>query len=380
VTRARARVTIPAGGFRRIAVLRLSSLGDIVLTLPAVLSLARAFPGAHISYWTKEEYRDLVRFEPAIAHVRALEKDARRIEDLVSMSAELEDCDLIVDLHGSLRTRVLTFHQKAPVLRAPSGRLRRERWVRARWSRPAPAPSVLERYAMALAPVGVRVEDEPRVEAGDEADAWASAWMREWSPARPPIALCPGARHFTKRWPESHWLALHDLLDAEGRPLIFFSLESERRAIPALGERVRDDAKARWCTEPLPRLAALLSHCAMAVTCDSGLMHLAAARGLCVVALFGSTVPELGFAPAGVGHIVLTRRQPCQPCTLHGRPKCPKQHFRCMVELTPAEVAGAVFRLASSQRMPDALPPPGPARRIGTDPPESSLAGPPGQA
>jgi ribosomal protein S8 len=50
------------------------------------------------------------------------ERDARRVEDLVSMSAELEDCDLIVDLHGSLRTRVLTFRQRAPVLRAASRR------------------------------------------------------------------------------------------------------------------------------------------------------------------------------------------------------------------------------------------------------------------
>src|SRR5205823_7882649 len=96
----------PAGGFREIAVLRLSSLGDVILSLPVVHALALAFPAARITYWTKEEYRDAVRFDPAIAHVRALEEDARRIEDLVSMSAELEPCDLIVDLHGNTRTRV----------------------------------------------------------------------------------------------------------------------------------------------------------------------------------------------------------------------------------------------------------------------------------
>src|SRR5437867_11860348 len=122
-------LAIPAGGFRRIAVLRLSSLGDVILTLPLIRALATAFPRAHITYWTKEEYRDILRFEPAIAHVRSLEKDARRIEDLVSMGAELEDCDLIIDLHVNLRTRVLTWRQKAPVLRAPSYRLARERWV-----------------------------------------------------------------------------------------------------------------------------------------------------------------------------------------------------------------------------------------------------------
>src|SRR5262249_55213945 len=116
--RARMRaIAVPEGGFRRIAVLRLSSLGDVVLTLPVVHALRRAHPAADLHYWVKEEYADVVRFDPAIAHVRVLERDARRLEDLVSMSAELEDCDLIVDLHASARTRVLTFRQRSTVLR-----------------------------------------------------------------------------------------------------------------------------------------------------------------------------------------------------------------------------------------------------------------------
>jgi heptosyltransferase-2 len=71
-------------------------------------------------------------------------------------------------------------------------------------------------------------------------------------------------------------------------------------------------------------------------------MHLAAARGCRVTALFGSTAPELGFAPAGAGHAVLCRHEPCQPCTLHGREACPLGHFRCMLEIAPEEVARRV--------------------------------------
>ena len=98
------------------------------------------------------------------------------------------------------------------------------------------------------------------------------------------------------------------------------------------------DPEARWCTEALPRLAALFSRCAAAVTQDSGLMHLAAARATHVVALFGSTSPVLGFAPVGAGHVVLCRAEPCQPCTLHGRAACPRRHFDCMRKLEPGEV------------------------------------------
>jgi ADP-heptose:LPS heptosyltransferase len=66
-------LAIPADGFRAIAVLRLSSLGDVVLTLPVVHALKRAYPEARVSFWVREQYRDVVRFDPAIHHVRVLD-------------------------------------------------------------------------------------------------------------------------------------------------------------------------------------------------------------------------------------------------------------------------------------------------------------------
>jgi heptosyltransferase-2 len=339
---------VPPGGFRDISVLRLSSLGDIVLTLPAVHALHRAFPQARIHYWIKEEFADLVRFDPAVAHVRVLERDARRLEDLISMSAELEDSDLIVDLHDNLRTRVLTFRQKSAVLRSPSFRLARWAQVHARGLRPRRPPTVLERHAEALRPIGVVAGDPPRVMAGEEADAWAIRWLETWTPDRAPVAMIPGAAHATKRWPEAHWLALHDRLRGAGHRLVYFGLESDRVLFPALAAKVALDSQCRWCIERLSRVAALLSRCVTAVAGDTGLMHVAAARGLEVVAMFGSTAPELGFAPAGPGHAVLCRHEPCQPCTLHGRERCPKRHFRCMVDLQPEQVADATLARVSA--------------------------------
>ncbi len=354
-------VAVPPGGFRRIAVLRLSSLGDVILALPVVHALARAYPEARLSFWVKEEFGDVVRHDPLVAHVRSLERDARRIEDLVSMSAELEDVDLIVDLHGSARTAVLTWRQRAPVLRAPRYRMRRARWVHARWSRPAPVPRTLERYAAALAPIGLRVEGDPRMTAGDEAERWADEWLAGWGPGTAPrtatgsssgagpspIALCPGAHHATKRWPEAHWLSLHDQLLERGHALLYLVTAAERESFPELAARVARDDRARWLEASIPKVAALLSRCGGAVSSDSGLMHLAAARGCRVVALFGSTSPVLGFAPAGTGHVVLCRNEPCQPCTLHGRASCPKKHFRCMNLLTPEPVLEALAAIGS---------------------------------
>lgn len=340
-------LAVPDGGFRRIAVLRLSSLGDVVLTLPAVEALRAAHPGAEITYWVKEEFADAVRFHPAVSRVRRLERDARRLEDLVSMSAELEDHDLIVDLHGSLRTRVLTFRQRAAVLRTSAHRWARERWVRARWSRPAPLEPVWRRHGRTLEPLGLELPGPPRVHAGEEAEQWAAAAWRGFALPRTVVALAPGAAWATKRWPEPHWCALDAALEAAGFGRLVLSTAAERRALPAFSSRIEAAASAVWVTEPLPRVMALLRRCAHAVTLDSGLMHVAAASGVSVVAMFGGTHPGLGFAPAGDGHTVLCREEPCQPCALHGLDRCPKGHHRCMTALEPAAVAA---------RLPEAPP------------------------
>jgi heptosyltransferase-2 len=352
-------VPVPPGGFRDIAVLRLSSLGDVVLSLPVVQALARAWPAATLHYWVKEEYADVVRFDPAVRHVRALERDARRLEDLVSMSAELEDCDLIVDLHGSARTRLLTFRQRGRVLRVRGRRLQRERWVRARWTRPAPLPHATARYAETLAPLGLKPESLPRAHASAAAHDWARGALAALGARRACIALCPGARHATKCWPEERWCELEERLAADGLGRVVLSTPAEQRALPRLAAQVAAASGAGWFTEPLERVTALLGASALAVTHDSGLMHLAAACGRKVVALFGSTSPALGFAPSGVGHAVLCRELPCQPCTLHGRERCPLGHFRCMMLIPVEEVAGKVAALLSQSgagAMPEGLP------------------------
>lgn len=335
-------VPVPAGGFRRIAVLRLSSLGDVVLTLPVVEVLRAAYPEAAIAFWVKEEFADVVRHHPALTRVRRLERDARKLEDLVSMSAELEDHDLILDLHGSLRTRVLTFRQKALVLRTPSSRLARERWVRARWTRPAPLEPVWRRHGQVLARLGLSLAGPPRVHAGEEAEAWAEAEWTRLGFGGPVVALAPGAAWATKRWPERHWCALESALGGGGVGRLVMSTEAEKRSLPALAAQVAAAPGAVWICEPLPRVMALLSRCSRAVTHDSGLMHVAAARGVPVVGLFGGTHPALGFAPAGQGHVVLCREEACQPCALHGHEACPKGHHRCMEALEPASVLTAI--------------------------------------
>ena len=78
-------------------------------------------------------------------------------------------------------------------------------------------------------------------------------------------------------------------------------------------------------------------------------MHLAAAKQRKVVAVFGSTVQEFGFAPYGTEAVVIENKNlDCRPCTHIGRKDCPKDHFKCMVDVSANEVYAAVQSMLRS--------------------------------
>ena len=76
--------------------------------------------------------------------------------------------------------------------------------------------------------------------------------------------------------------------------------------------------------------------CAALVCNDSGLMHTAVAVDIPVIALFGSTVKEFGFYPYSNKSMVIENSElTCRPCSHIGKDKCPKKHFKCLLELSP---------------------------------------------
>lgn len=96
--------------------------------------------------------------------------------------------------------------------------------------------------------------------------------------------------------------------------------------------------------------AAAIDRCALVVSNDSALAHVAAARKVPVIAIFGSTVEEFGFAPYAERAIVAQNEGlPCRPCTTIGRAECPLGHFRCMKDLQPDDVRAAIIRLSDGQ-------------------------------
>ncbi len=323
----------------KVLVVRLSSLGDVVLATAAVEALAGDRPDAEIHVLTKPAFREVFRNHPAVA--RCLAWDPSEGLGLLARRVRGEDYHRVVDLHGNLRTRAL--RALTPTVgwsRYRKGSVRRRVAVWLRKPAVLDRTHVVDRYVHALAPLGVRpVRRRPRVFPAEADRGRAEALLRAsgWA-GQPLIALAPGARWATKAWPETHWIDLVSRIRGEGRgfPVIVGGTGdrdlAERILAGGPGANLAGETS-------IPETAAVLERCEVLVTNDSAPLHLATAVGTRVVALFGPTVRGFGFFPLGPEDRVVDLDLPCRPCSLHGDDRCPLGHHRCLRGLDVERVA-----------------------------------------
>jgi heptosyltransferase II len=169
----------------------------------------------------------------------------------------------------------------------------------------------------------------------------------------PLVALAPGSVWATKRWPSYDALAAElvqtpSLRDA--RIVVLGAAGDAPLAVAiAAATHTAGGAPVIDATGRLSLLgsAALLARCRVLVSNDSAPLHLASAMNTPTVALFGPTVPGLGFGPLAERHGVVQHESlTCRPCHAHGPMQCPLGHWRCMREVTPAHVVAAIRTLA----------------------------------
>ncbi len=327
----------------KILLIRLSSIGDVLLTTPFLRALARAMPEAELHYVTKAPTRPLVEGHPALMRVHTYEAEPKRRREL---KQELlgENFDLVIDLHAVPRSRALRSGLAPRIL---VFRKHPWRWIRQvlfKWKDAGPSVPIPERYIATAASLGLEPDGEGldlHLPSSLHESAAARLRDRGWDGHRPLIALCPGSRHATKRWPLEHQSALIRLLAVEGWSAVLLGGAGESEGVHGVSSTI----DLCGCGSLLDT-AAVMDHCAVVVTNDSGLMHLASARRRPQVALFGSTVREFGFSPYHARAIVLEHPTiSCRPCTHIGRARCPHGHFRCMRELTPSSVLHAIRSL-----------------------------------
>jgi heptosyltransferase-2 len=163
------------------------------------------------------------------------------------------------------------------------------------------------------------------------------------------IGLCPGAEFGpAKRWPSTHYAALAELLIAAGFSIALFGSAKDQIVTNEIiqlvatekREKIIDLAGKTQLAEAVDLLAAM----ELVVSNDSGLMHIAAAVDIPVVALYGSTSP--GFTPPLAKAVeIIQNNIACSPCFQRECPKSEGDHLRCLNELLPQTVFNAVQKL-----------------------------------
>ena len=312
---------------RSILLIRLSSLGDVLLMTPLVNLLRAVCPQAEIDVLTKLEYGDLLRCNPGVTRLLTFDSEQSLSHTLSGLRARTYD--LAVDLHFTLRSQLLLRMVRARRRLTYNKRvLRRAALVRLGWNTLRNSMSVPELYAAPLRRLGLEGHLGPPTMHLDSGST--KAVLDRIVRGLPAglngslLAIAPGARWPTKRWPAERFAAVaQELARERGAAVVILGGPDEAHLASALCDSLEVPAINVAGSLSLMHSAALLSRCRLLISNDSGLMHMATALQVPVVAIFGPTVQEFGFYPFQARAEVVSEPLPCRPCSTKGSLRCP---------------------------------------------------------
>lgn len=317
--------------------IRFSSLGDCILLCP-LLAHARAGGAQEVVVLTKRAYADLFAAADGVDRVVAIDRGTSPAA-LARMASAFRG-HVVVDAHASLRSRLAAWGAGGAVARIEKHT--RERLGLIVFKRRTKLPTMLERYA-ALAPAAGLPPVTLRpggITPPDTATAAARAAVVSGA-----IAVAPGSRWPAKRW--DGFGALCDALADTGHRIVLVGDEHDRAVTAPIAERLGDRAVDIAGRVPLLHTAAHIARCRLFVGNDSGLMHLAEAVGVPVVALFGPTVESFGYFPSLEASRVVQRELACRPCSRNGATPCPKGTGECLAAIPAGRVLETVHAALS---------------------------------
>ncbi len=323
---------------KKILILRLSSIGDILLTSPFIRQVRAAFPQAQIDYAVKSVFKDLVKYNPNLNTIYEIRPELGRagLRDLKQVFKN-QSYDFVFDLHNNFRTKKLSAGLNKTVIH--KDRFKRALLVYMKKNTYREIIPISQRYLCTAKEAGVK-DDGGGLELfwPQSVEEKTNQILAERNINSGFIALAPGAAHTTKRWPPEYFKELSQNLNSEfkGKILLLGSAAEQVK----LNEMVTSAQVINFAGNlSLLESAAVLKRAKVLVTNDSGLMHMASAVKTQAIALFGSTVKEFGFFPYRSDHIILEDNTVhCRPCSHIGRDNCPKGHFDCMRKITPQMV------------------------------------------
>jgi lipopolysaccharide heptosyltransferase I len=349
----------------RILLIKLSALGDVIQTLPTLEAIRAVYPAAEISWLVEEEAAPVLASHPALDNLLISRRKTwlaawrrpgeRRIawqqcRHLVQ-TLRRQSYDVVVDLQGLAKSAFWTMISRSP-RKIGFDRSREYSYLALTERLPPydPDEHAIRRYlgvARYLGAAGEPVRFRLALPTGTGNDV-AYLWQEKSGPL---IIMHPGTRWPTKFWRPESFASLADALIHERQArVVFTGSRSDRSLIAGIRSCMASWAEDLSGRTDLKTLARLFYQANAAVTTDTGPMHLAAAVGTPVAAVFGPTAPWRT-GPYGARHRVIRTKVSCSPCF---RRQCPNP--KCLTDLGVPEVLAAVNDILD-RAIPGAKPP-----------------------
>lgn len=334
--------------YRKILIVRLSSLGDIVLLTPLVRSLREKFPKARLDFLIKEQFSALVAHNAHLDRVIAFDPGTG-LRGFIQLARQLasERYDLILDMHNNWRSHLLSLICRRPIMRYHKPRLRRF-FLFYLWTDFFPADySLRSAYYRVVAPLGIAYHSRlyPEIFLPPEAVQQAQAMLSRRGIDQPYVVLLPIATWPNKLYPLESYLEVARWIEAElGLNVVWLGGSRDEHLL-----RLRQIKKVPGlvlCGETgLMEALALLKGSRAVVGNDTGLTYAAEALGVPTVLILGPTARQTGAGCCRPDNITLEREIWCRPCSQKGDRQCYRRRRYCLESIDSSQVCAAIEQI-----------------------------------
>lgn len=311
---------------KNVLIIRLSSLGDILLSTPLIRTLKEKYPQIEIDFLLKERYKDALVQNPFLNNILIYPYSKDELTKLIE-ELKNQNYNLVLDLQNNLRSKKINSFLKVSKLRFKKRDLEKMLLVYFKINGLKNAPPIPVRYSKVL--------NELQLD-NNGLDLYTNKKPSTlFKDNQKYIGFCPGSRHFTKMWPKEYYIRLGNILKNDKYNIALFGGKDDKDICKEISSQIQDSINLSN-NDDILQTAADMKKCDAVVCNDSGLMHTACAEKIPVLAFFGSTVKEFGFTPYLNKNIILENNLlSCRPCTHIGKSYCPKGHFKCMNDIKP---------------------------------------------
>ena len=345
-----------------ILIVKLSAIGDVVHTLPALVALRRQYPQAYISWLVEEAGAELLQGHEALDRVivwrrRQFQRDFRRfhwiraVGEFGSVLKQVRDrhYDWVIDFQALMKSALWVLLARGQrKIGFGRGMEHSEGSYLVLTERVPPVSMevhALERGLILIEQIGVpRGQAEYELPHHPQAEVDVEAFLARngVQTQAPLVVIHPMARWRTKLWLNDRFAALADALQTSGLQVVFTGSRDDARVLDDISQQMKTPCCRFDGHGGLRHFAALCRRAGVVVSTDTGPMHLAVAVGTRVVALFGPTAPNRT-GPYGAQHRVIQASVPCSPCFKRLCQSRVVEPFGCMKRVEVTQVLDAVM-------------------------------------